>query len=305
MPTSKLLVFGQIGQVGWELRHKLACIGETISVDYPTVDFTRPETLREALAEHQPSVIVNAVAYTAVDKAESEPELAYAINAAGVAVLAEEAKKTGALLVHYSTDYVFDGSGETPWIETDRPVPLNVYGRSKLEGDLAVQSSGCDHLIFRTSWVYGARGNNFLLTMLRLGRERKELSIVDDQIGAPTSSECIAQATANVLAQMLSPMGNRIDGRSGIYNLTNSGETSWCGFAREIFAQASERFGLSQPQVKPIPSSAYPLPARRPMNSRLSSDKLESAFGVQLPSWEQGVALVFETLAEGSAGCAR
>jgi dTDP-4-dehydrorhamnose reductase len=301
MRAQRILIFGSIGQVGWELRHKLACLGEIVSLDYPEVDFTKPETLRDAIAEHRPSVIVNAAAYTAVDKAESEPDLAMVINAAAPAVLADEARKLDALLVHYSTDYVFDGAGSAPRLETDIPAPLNVYGRTKLAGDQAIQSSGCDHLIFRTSWVYGARGKNFMLTMLRLGRERNELSIVGDQIGAPTTSECIAQATANVLAQVLCPRGKGIDGRSGIYNLTNEGETSWCEFARAIFALASKHFDFPEPEVISIPTSAYTCQARRPMNSRLCIDKLHKAFGVRLPNWEQGLALVFQTLAEGSA----
>jgi dTDP-4-dehydrorhamnose reductase len=301
MQPHKFLIFGRVGQVGWELRHKLACLGEIVSVEYPEVDFTKPETLRAAVREHQPTVIVNAAAYTAVDKAETEQDLAMAINGTAPGVLAEEARALNALLVHYSTDYVFNGSGIRPWQETDTPDPVNVYGKSKLAGDLAIQASGCEHLIFRTSWVYGARGNNFLLTMLRLSQQRSELSIVDDQIGAPTTSECIAQATSDVLAQVLMPAGKGIDGRSGVYNLSNGGETSWCGFARAIFASAAPLLGTPQAAVKAIPTSDFPRPAPRPMNSRLSAAKLKLEFGITLPHWEHGLALVLDTLADGSA----
>jgi len=301
MQPHKFLIFGRVGQVGWELRHKLACLGEIVSVEYPEVDFTKPETLRAAVREHQPTVIVNAAAYTAVDKAETEQDLAMAINGTAPGVLAEEARALNALLVHYSTDYVFNGSGIRPWQETDTPDPVNVYGKSKLAGDLAIQASGCEHLIFRTSWVYGARGNNFLLTMLRLSQQGSELSIVDDQIGAPTTSECIAQATSDVLAQVLMPAGKGIDGRSGVYNLSNGGETSWCGFARAIFASAAPLLGTPQAAVKAIPTSDFPRPAPRPMNSRLSAAKLKLEFGITLPHWEHGLALVLDTLADGSA----
>jgi len=295
----KILIFGRVGQVGWELRHKLACLGEISSVEYPEVDFTKPDTLRAALQSVKPAVIVNAAAYTAVDKAETERELAMSINATGPAVLAEEAKKMGALLVHYSTDYVFDGGGDQARSETDTPAPLNVYGETKLAGDLAIQASGCDHLIFRTSWVYGARGSNFLLTMLKLGQERKELSIVADQIGAPTTSECIAQATACVLAQVLSPAGKGIDGRSGVYNLTNGGEASWFDFAKAIFDQVHQKTGAPIPALKPVPTSDFPRPAPRPFNSRLNGLKLEQVFGVKLPHWEHALELVLETLQAG------
>jgi dTDP-4-dehydrorhamnose reductase len=294
----KILIFGRIGQVGWELRHKLACLGEIVSVEYPEVDFTKPDTLRAVIQAEQPAVIVNSAAYTAVDKAETEPELAMAINGTGPAVLADEAKSLGSLLVHYSTDYVFDGSGTRPWLETDAPAPLNVYGRTKLAGDEAIQASGCDYLIFRTSWVYGARGSNFLLTMLRLAQERGELSIVDDQVGAPTTSECIAQATADVLAQVLSPGEKGISGRSGVYNLTNGGEASWYGFAQSLLTESNAKLGTPLPVLRPISTSDFPRPAPRPGNSRLSGQKLEEVFGVKLPHWEMALSLVLETLGE-------
>ena len=301
MRNSRILIFGRIGQVGWELRHKLACLGQVSTVEYPEVDFTNPDSIRSAVRAVEPAVIVNAAAYTAVDKAESELQLATAINATGPGVLAEEAKRLGGLLVHYSTDYVFDGSKLTPWVETDAPNPLNAYGRTKLAGDQAIQASGCDHLIFRTSWVYGARGNNFLLTMLRLGKERAELRIVDDQIGSPTSSECIAQATSDVLAQVLAPGGAGMQGRSGIYNLTSSGETSWFGFAKAILTEAAVRFGSPLPNLVPILTADYPTPAKRPANSRLSCQRVEKTFGVNLPHWEQALFLVLDTLTEGSS----
>jgi dTDP-4-dehydrorhamnose reductase len=298
MFARKILIFGRIGQVGWELRHKLACLGTIVTLDYPDIDFTRGDSLRSAIRSEHPDVIVNAVAYTAVDKAEAEPELAMAINGAAPGILAEEAKSLGALLVHYSTDYVFDGTGLDPWIETSSPAPLNVYGSTKLAGDRAIQASGCHHLIFRTSWVYGARGSNFLLTMLRLSAENRQLRIVGDQVGAPTTSECIAQATADVLSQVLSPLGIAIDGRSGVYNLSNNGEASWFDFAQEIFALAQARLGTSRPQLTKIATADFPRPAQRPLNSRLSGCKLEQAFGVKLPAWQIGLELVLENMAE-------
>ncbi|MGD0859436.1 MAG: dTDP-4-dehydrorhamnose reductase [Terracidiphilus sp.] len=301
MTNTKILVFGRVGQVGWELRHKLACLGQVAAVDYPEIDFTRPESIREAVRAAQPSVIVNAAAYTAVDKAESEPELAYAINAAGPGVLAEEAKRLGSILVHYSTDYVFDGTKQDAYIETDAPNPLNVYGKTKLAGDEAIQSAGGDYLILRTSWVYGARGSNFLLTMLRLARERAELRIVDDQTGAPTSSECIAQATADLLAQLLAPKGGGLQGRSGIYNLTNAGETTWFGFAKAFLSKPQGGAGVITPSLVPITTAEFPRPARRPANSCLSCRRVEEAFGVRMLHWEDALSLVLETLRDGVA----
>lgn len=298
MRNSRILIFGRIGQVGWELRHKLACLGQVSAVEYPEVDFARADSIRAAVRAVEPALIVNAAAYTAVDKAEAEPELATAINATGPGVLAEEAKRMGSLLVHYSTDYVFDGTKQGAWVETDAPNPLSVYGKTKLAGDQAIQAAGCDYLIFRTSWIYGARGHNFLLTMLRLAKERSELRIVDDQIGSPTSSECIAQATANVLAQVLMPGGVGLEGRSGIYNMTSSGETSWFGFTKTLLTQAASRFGITIPNLVPITTGDYPTPAKRPANSRLSCQRLEETFGVKIPPWEHALDLVLETLTE-------
>lgn len=301
MTETKILVFGRVGQVGWELRHKLACLGQVTAVDYPEIDFTKPDSIREAVRAARPAVIVNAAAYTAVDKAEAEPARAYAINAAAPGVLAEEAKRLGSILVHYSTDYVFDGTKHGAYLETDLPNPVNVYGKTKLAGDEAIQSVGGDYLILRTSWVYGARGSNFLLTMLRLARERAELRIVDDQTGAPTSSECIAQATADLLAQLSAPKGGGLQGRSGIYNLTNSGETTWFGFAKAFLSKPQEAAGAITPSLVPITTAEFPRPAKRPANSCLSCRRVEEAFGVRMPHWVDALALVLETLRDGVA----
>lgn len=297
MKSPRILIFGRVGQVGWELRHKMACLGQVTSVDYPEIDFSKPDSIRATVRAAEPLVIVNAAAYTAVDKAEATPEPAWAINASGPGVIAEEAKRLGCLLVHYSTDYVYDGSKPGPWVETDVPNPLNVYGKTKLAGDEAIEAVGGDYVILRTSWVYGARGSNFLLTMLRLAKERAELRIVDDQTGGPTTSECIAQATAQIVAQVLAPAGGGLAGRSGVYHLTNSGATTWFGFAKAFLSKQS-----GCPKLTPISTSEYPLPARRPMNSVLSCEKLAETFGVRMPAWEHALELVLETLAEGAAG---
>ena len=295
MKNAKILIFGRVGQVGWELRHKLACLGQVISAGLPEVDFSKPDTIRAAIRAAEPTVIVNAAAYTAVDKAETAPEAAWVINATGPGVIAEEAKQLGALLVHYSTDYVYDGSKQGPWVETDATGPLNVYGQTKLAGDEAIAAVGGDYLILRTSWVYGARGANFLLTMLRLAKEKPELRIVDDQTGSPTTSECIAQATANILAQVVGP-GRGLDGRSGVYHLTNSGATTWFGFAKEFLRRQE-----NCPKLTPITTSEYPVPAKRPVNSVLHCQKLAETFGVRMPSWKDALDLALETLAEGAA----
>jgi dTDP-4-dehydrorhamnose reductase len=301
MQNTKILVFGRVGQVGWELRHKLACLGEVTAIDYPEIDFSKPDSIRTTVRAAEPTVIINAAAYTAVDKAESDPDLAMAINGTAPGVIAEEAKRLGSLLVHYSTDYVFDGTKPSPYVETDAPNPINVYGKTKLAGDQAIQSVGGEYLILRTSWVYGARGSNFLLTMLRLAQERTELQIVDDQIGAPTSSECIAQATANILAQLLAPSGGGLDGRSGTYNLTSTGETTWFGFAKVLLTKSSGTFGFTVPSLIPIKTRDFPRPAKRPANSRLSCQRLEQTFGIRMPYWEHALSLVLDTLTEGSS----
>ena len=301
MQNNRILVFGCIGQVGWELRHKLACLGPVTAIDYPQIDLSKPDSIRATVRAAQPAVIVNAAAYTAVDKAESEPELAMAINGTAPGVIAEEAKRLGSLLVHYSTDYVFDGAKQCPYVETDAPNPINVYGKTKLAGDQAIQAVGGDFLVLRTSWVYGARGSNFLLTMLRLAKEKPELRIVDDQIGAPTSSECIAQATADILAQLLAAAGGGLGGCSGIYNLTSAGETSWFGFAKALLTQSAATHGFTVPSLIPIRTSDYPRPARRPANSRLSCQRLAKTFGIAMPPWEDALSLVLETLVEGAS----
>jgi dTDP-4-dehydrorhamnose reductase len=298
MTKTKALIFGRSGQVGWELREKLARLDGVAEVEYPRVDLSEPDSIRKAVREVEPAVILNAAAYTAVDKAEIEPELAAAINGTAPGVLAEEAKRLGSILVHYSTDYVFDGTKQSPYIETDAPNPLNVYGKTKLAGEKAIQSVGGDYLILRTSWVYGARGSNFLLTMLRLAKERAELRIVDDQTGAPTSSGCIAQATVDLLEQLLPAAGGGPQGRSGIYHLTCAGATTWFGFAKSFLTKQARDSGTAVPSLVPIKTIDFPRPAKRPANSRLSCRLLEETFGVRLPDWEDALSAVLETLRE-------
>lgn len=250
-------------------------------------DLADPAGIAATVSALAPDVVVNAAAYTAVDKAESEPDLARAINALGPGALAKAAKACGALLVHYSTDYVFDGSGSEPWREDDRTGPLSVYGRTKLEGEQAIADTGCRHLVFRTSWVYGARGGNFAKTMLRLARERDSLSVIEDQIGAPTGADLIADVTAHAI------VGAQAGGASGIYHLAAAGETSWWGYARYVLERAcAAGLELKTPPdaVAAIPSSAYKVAAQRPLNSRLDTSRLRAAFGLSLPPWQHGVA---------------
>jgi len=254
-----------------------------IAVGRPGFDLSRAQSVREAVREANPDVIVNAAAYTAVDQAESEEALAMAVNRDGPAVLADEAARLGALLVHFSTDYVFDGEKPSPYGETDAANPLNAYGRSKLAGEQAIQRSGCRYLILRTSWVYSDRGRNFLLTMLRLAREKKELRVVDDQLGAPTSSRMLADAAPRAIAAVL-----RDSSLAGLYHMTAGGSTTWCGFARAIIGDAA--------RVRPVSSSEYPTPARRPRNSLLDNSRLEKGFGIRLPSWEAGMRDVLATV---------
>ncbi|WP_434715336.1 dTDP-4-dehydrorhamnose reductase [Paraburkholderia sp. A3RO-2L] len=285
-----ILLTGINGQVGFELARSLQGLGKVVALDRGGLDLADLDQVRRVVRELKPNLIVNPAAYTAVDKAETEIEAAMRLNAEAPAVLAEEAEKLGAGLVHYSTDYVFDGSKDGVYVETDPTNPQNVYGQSKLAGEQAIAASGCRHLIFRTSWVYGARGKNFLLTMLRLGAERDELSVVADQVGAPTWANTIAALTANVLAQATaaSDADEWWNRHSGIYHLTASGATSWHGFAEAIFSHA----GLPKmPKVIPIPASAYPTPAKRPDNSRMSNDKLEASFGVRAPDWRVALKL--------------
>lgn len=295
----KLLVTGATGQVGWEATRCLLPLGEVISVDRVHCDFSRPESVALIVRKCKPDVIVNAAAYTAVDKAEKEEILASIVNCKSVEVLAAEAKKIGALLIHYSTDYVFDGAKTTPYVENDTPNPINAYGRSKLAGEIAIRTVACDHVIFRTSWIFAARGQNFVQTILRLAREREELNIVADQFGAPTGARTIADSTAHIIRQA---QHERIAGNfvSGTYHLTNAGVTNWHGFAQAIVRNASLHGLLDPdrlPKINPIPMSAYPLPAARPANSRLSNTLLLKRFNLTLSAWEQALECVLKDIA--------
>lgn len=274
----RILVIGKSGQVGWELTRTLQPIGRVTAVDYPEIDLASSDSIRSSIRAYHPDIIVNAAAYTAVDRAEEEESLAMAINGEAPAVIAEEAKASGAYFVHYSTEYVFDGVSECPYREEDEPNPLGVYGRSKLAGERAIASVDHPALILRTSWVYGSRGHNFLLTMLRLAEERDSLRIVDDQIGAPTWSRMLAQATAQLLPQAVKEQ------RSGLYHLASAGETSWYGFAREILKERNV-------SVEPITTDQFPTAAQRPKNSRLQQEKVQRDFGVAMPDWRVGLEL--------------
>ena len=297
----KILLFGKGGQVGWELQRSLAPLGEVIALDSASTglcgNFTDLAGLAATVRAMAPDVIVNAAAYTAVDKAEAEPELARTINALAPGVLADEAQKLGAWLVHYSTDYVFDGSGTTPWRETDATGPLGVYGQTKREGELAV-ARWSRHLIFRTSWVYAARGGNFARTMLRLAQERETLSVINNQIGAPTGAELLADITAHALCRVQSHPD-----LAGLYHAAAGGETSWHGYARHVIEYA-RRHGapirVASDAVLPIAASAYPLPAPRPLNSRLDTTRLQAAFGVELPDWRCGVERMLDEILGGN-----
>ena len=290
----KILLFGKNGQVGWELQRSLAPLGELVALGSSghaglCGDLSDLAGLAETVFKVKPDVIVNAAAYTAVDKAESEPEQARLINALAPGVLADEAQKLGAWFVHYSTDYVFDGSGGQFWQETDATGPLNVYGRTKLEGEQAVTRCA-KHLIFRTSWVYAARGANFAKTMLRLAQEREQLKVIDDQIGAPTGAELIADVTALALRAVLQKPE-----QAGIYHLAAGGEVSWFDYARFVIEQARQRglpIKVAPEAIEPVPTRAYPLPAKRPHNSRLDTRKLKQSFDLVLPDWRVGVTRV-------------
>jgi len=295
----KILLFGRNGQVGWELQRSLAPLGEVVALDSRgegglTGAFTDLEGLARTVSQVRPDAIVNAAAYTAVDKAESEPELAHTINAAAPGVLAAAAREVGAALVHYSTDYVFDGSGDRPWREDDPTRPLSVYGRTKLEGEERIAQALPRHLIFRTSWVYAARGGNFAKTMLRLARERTELNVIDDQHGAPTGADLLADATAHALRALLADAG-----KAGIYHLAAAGETTWNGYARFVLDQArqsGQALAAGPDQVRAVPTSAFPTPARRPHNSRLDTARARAAFGLSLPAWNHGVARMLQEI---------
>lgn len=288
----KTLLFGKNGQVGWELNRSLLPLGELIVLGRDVADFSKPESLRCLIRDISPDLIVNSVAYTAVDKAEGEEDLATVINATAPGVIAEESRKIGALLVHYSTDYVFDGTKKTPYTESDKPNPINVYGKTKLAGEELIKFSGCDYLILRTSWVYASRGNNFMLTMLRLAREREELNIVSDQVGSPTPARLIAEVTLICVRQAMQQR-HRKEFVSKIYHLTTVGGTSWYDFAVEIIHIANEKLHVvtNVKKINPIQAIEYPTPATRPSNSRLDTENLERDFYVELPSWKDSLNL--------------
>jgi dTDP-4-dehydrorhamnose reductase len=288
----KILLLGKNGQVGWELQRSLAPLGEVIALDAQSTaycgDLTNLQGLADTVDAIRPDVIVNAAAYTAVDKAESDAATAQQVNALAVGVLAVAAQRCGAWLVHYSTDYVFDGSGDAPWRETDTTAPLNVYGATKLEGERLIAANCVRHLIFRTSWVYAARGGNFAKTMLRLAQERDKLTVIDDQFGAPTGADLLADVTAHAIRSVM-----RNPQLAGLYHLAASGETTWHGYAQFVVAQA-ETAGIALKttlaNIAPVPTSTFPTPATRPYNSRLDTQKLRASFDLTLPDWHDGVA---------------
>ena len=289
-----ILLTGVNGQVGFELERSLQGLGRVVAFDRSSLDLADLDQMRRVVREVKPAVIVNPAAHTAVDRAESESDVVMRLNAHAPEVLANEARRLGALLVHYSTDYVFDGKKEGAYVEDDAVNPQNVYGKSKLTGEQAITASGCAHLIFRTSWVYGARGKNFLQTMLRLGAERDELSVVADQFGAPTWSNTISTLTSNVLSEVLTGDMDWWGQDSGIYHLTASGSTSWYGFAEAIFERSKLR---RRPVLKPVPAASYLSAATRPANSRLSNQKLFTTFGVMAPNWDEALDLCLKSSA--------
>ncbi len=293
----KVLLLGKNGQVGWELNRSLIALGEIIALDRTQADFSKLKELREIVAQVKPDVIVNAVAYTAVDKAESEAGLAEIINAKAPAVLAQEALKLNALLIHYSTDYVFDGSKDSPYNETDKPCPINVYGQTKLAGEQAIASSGCDYLIFRTSWVYASRGHNFLLSILKLISEKEELGIVSDQIGSPTSARLIAEITSLCINSAIKEKKSATF-TSQVFHLTSSNYTSWYGFTEEIISLVKEKtdIKIKLKSLNAIITKEYPTPAKRPINSRLVLDKLEMTYALKVPDWKDVLSLCVEEL---------
>ncbi|MGL6296687.1 MAG: dTDP-4-dehydrorhamnose reductase [Plesiomonas sp.] len=285
----RILLLGKNGQVGWELQRALAPLGDIIAVDFDSTDycgdFSQPNGIAATVRSVKPDVIVNAAAHTAVDKAESEVEFARLLNATTVAVLAAEAEALGAWLIHYSTDYVFDGNGDNPWLETDVPAPLNVYGLTKLEGEQAIQAVCHKHLIFRTSWVYAARGNNFAKTMLRFGKERTTMSVINDQFGAPTSAELLADCTAHAIRTALAKPEV-----AGLYHLIASGTTTWFDYADLVFAEARKQgVELAVTQLNAVTTDEFPTPATRPHNSRLNTTRFQQTFGLVLPQWQDGV----------------
>lgn len=302
---NRILLIGANGQIGCELQRALKPLGEVTVLGHREMDLADPDAILHVMREQRPDVVVNAAAYTAVDRAEKEPDIAMAVNGTAPGILAEEAKRYGTLLVHYSTDYVFDGEKSDPYTEEDAPSPINTYGQTKLAGEQAIQAAGAPYLILRTSWIFGARGSNFMLTILRLARQQPELKIVSDQIGAPTWSRMVADATAQILARIYATGGwhaSRMIDTGGIYHLTASGQTSWFGFADAIVREAARLLpsgsarGLYVTQVRPITTEEYPLPAKRPRNSLMSNRKLETAFGLALPSWEWMLSMCLQEM---------
>jgi len=299
----KILLFGKNGQLGWELQRSLAPLGELVALDVDSEEycgnFANLNGLAQTIRTVAPDIIVNAAAYTAVDKAETEPELARTLNALAPALLAQEAERRGAWLVHYSTDYVFDGSGDRAWKETDSANPLGVYGKTKLEGDTTIVESGCQHLIFRTSWVYAAHGANFAKTMLRLAQERDQLNVINDQFGAPTGAELLADVTAHCIRQAMQQPEV-----SGLYHLVAGGVTSWFDYACfviELARKANANIKVASSAIRPIPASEFPLPAPRPTNSRLNTHKLQTTFNLTLPNWQNGVGRMLMEIIENKS----
>ena len=298
----KILLIGKNGQVGWELQRSLRPLGEVTAFDCPEIDLGKPESLPAIVRQVKPRVIVNAAAYTAVDKAESEQDVANRVNGDSVGVLAREAAAIGAWMVHYSTDYVFDGTGTRPWTEADSTNPVNAYGRSKLLGEQQLAASGCRHLLFRTSWVYAARGHNFVRTILRLAAERDSLRVIADQHGVPTSAELLADVTALALHQVCRE-GAAGDARAGTYHLVPRGETTWHGIAVAAVEEAlaaGAALKCTPDRIAPIPTSEYPLSAPRPANSRLSVDRVEQAFGIRCPDWREQLLRAVQSLCRSS-----
>jgi len=296
----KILLFGKNGQLGWELQRSLAPLGELVALDVDSEDycgnFTNLDGIAQTIRTIAADIIVNAAAYTAVDQAETATLLARSLNALAPALLAQEAKRSGAWLVHYSTDYVFEGNGDQARKETDSTNPLNVYGKTKLEGDVAIRETGCKHLIFRTSWVYAAYGANFAKTMLRLAQERDQINVVNDQFGAPTGAELLADVTAHCIQQAL-----QRPEVSGLYNLAATGVTTWFDYARFVIESARKvgfKVMVAPDAIKPIPASAFPLPAPRPGNSRLDTQKLQTTFNLNLPSWQSGIRRMLTEISE-------
>ncbi len=293
-----ILIIGKNGQVGWELQRSMVPLGKVIATGQQQMDLTDTESIRSVIREISPDIIINAAAYTAVDKAEQEHETAYQVNGVAPGVMAEEALTLDALLIHYSTDYVFNGSKGSAYLETDQTNPLNIYGASKLAGEEAIKAIACQYLILRTSWVFASRGQNFLLSMLKLARERSELSIVADQMGAPTSARLIADVTSHIIQHVRNEM-DKGQFQSGLYHLVSSGKTSWHGFAEKIIQSAKASMPDSVFKVKDISAietSQYPTPAKRPLNSLLTTDKLTERFGVNLSDWRNQVDLCIKEL---------